>query len=598
MRRTLLSPALIVLAAVTTLPAFEFNADLSCVLLNSDNTDILTTPTDCDAQPSSWCNCTRTLLTNPKPGEKSGVEQGVIWVRREPGIANHRIEIKGGTLSLTGLAVGAVIGKTKQNELVPQAIAPPGTFFATDGEMVVTAVNGNDADFDVVLRQVSPFVLSVLRYDPLDAAHSSGLLYRGRLTALGAGQGGVIEIRYEGLPGAKPAIEPGDADSPGFNVRQVFTFLTPESGLYTVPGGDTLRIVSTLRSFNADDYNNNTGEILPLGEADFCKVVVNAEPCRQFDEFLPVNASGANNPPDAVIVVTDPRTLQPIPEPVEILIDCGEGRAIFRGSNSIDGEGGSQGLAYTWTLTAGDPNGVLIPGETANFMDTEVEFILPGKYRIKLTVDDRQPTNNTDSLEVEIVATEGIGPNSPPEATITAEPGTTVSLVNGQAQVHLRSSANTGTDGCAQELTYLWELISGPAGSTFDATVQDDVLVTMTAGGTYVVRLTVDDGAPADHTAQAEITIQVGEIFSRCDSNGDGGNDVSDAVFSLGFLFQGGEDPKCAASVDCNGDGQGDISDSIFNLGFLFLGQESPPAPYPACEVAGQECKASTACTP
>jgi hypothetical protein len=67
--------------------------------------------------------------------------------------------------------------------------------------------------------------------------------------------------------------------------------------------------------------------------------------------------------------------------------------------------------------------------------------------------------------------------------------------------------------------------------------------------------------------------------FRRGDSNADGRLDLSDAVFTLGFLFTGGDSPACRDSADGNDDGQVNISDAISVLNHLFLGGPEPPAP-------------------
>jgi hypothetical protein len=77
------------------------------------------------------------------------------------------------------------------------------------------------------------------------------------------------------------------------------------------------------------------------------------------------------------------------------------------------------------------------------------------------------------------------------------------------------------------------------------------------------------------------------------DVNADGGTDLSDAVYSLAFSFQGGAPPEpfcvpagpnmpdCTIlSGDGNGDGGIDLSDAIYILSFLFQGG---PAPLAAC---------------
>ena len=71
--------------------------------------------------------------------------------------------------------------------------------------------------------------------------------------------------------------------------------------------------------------------------------------------------------------------------------------------------------------------------------------------------------------------------------------------------------------------------------------------------------------------------------FLRGDSNTDGRVDLSDAVFTLAYLFQGGDGPLCADSLDSNDSGEVDISDPSHTLRHLFLGGSAPPAPWQEC---------------
>ena len=70
-------------------------------------------------------------------------------------------------------------------------------------------------------------------------------------------------------------------------------------------------------------------------------------------------------------------------------------------------------------------------------------------------------------------------------------------------------------------------------------------------------------------------------LFIRGDSNGDELVDLSDPIFTLQYLFSGGETPGCLDAADANDDSVLDISDSILLLFHLFQGAEPPPAPYP-----------------
>jgi hypothetical protein len=67
--------------------------------------------------------------------------------------------------------------------------------------------------------------------------------------------------------------------------------------------------------------------------------------------------------------------------------------------------------------------------------------------------------------------------------------------------------------------------------------------------------------------------------FVRGDSNFDESIDISDAKFTLSFLFTGGTAPPCPDSTDANDDGKIDISDPIATLQFLFTGETKLPPP-------------------
>jgi hypothetical protein len=59
--------------------------------------------------------------------------------------------------------------------------------------------------------------------------------------------------------------------------------------------------------------------------------------------------------------------------------------------------------------------------------------------------------------------------------------------------------------------------------------------------------------------------------------------DLSDAIRSLGVLFLGEPVGGCPAACDANADGVHDVSDAVYTLVFLFSGGSAPPAPWPEC---------------
>jgi hypothetical protein len=74
--------------------------------------------------------------------------------------------------------------------------------------------------------------------------------------------------------------------------------------------------------------------------------------------------------------------------------------------------------------------------------------------------------------------------------------------------------------------------------------------------------------------------------FVRGNCNADAQVDISDAVFGLSFLFQGGPAPPCAEACRINDDDSFDISDSVYLLTHLFGGGPAPRLPYPECDRA------------
>ncbi len=72
--------------------------------------------------------------------------------------------------------------------------------------------------------------------------------------------------------------------------------------------------------------------------------------------------------------------------------------------------------------------------------------------------------------------------------------------------------------------------------------------------------------------------------FRRADGNQDGVLDISDAVFSLLFLFRAAPLPCCLDALDSNDDGEVDIADPVHSLFSIFVrGAPAPLAPYPGC---------------
>ncbi len=157
-------------------------------------------------------------------------------------------------------------------------------------------------------------------------------------------------------------------------------------------------------------------------------------------------------------------------------------------------------------------------------------------------------------------------------------------------RVTLDGSGSSGGIGDQDEpVSYLWAVLSGSAhivGPAHGPTVN----LAIDGAGEVRVRLSVDDGQCQNPASKVVEFKAAGEAANRirCDCNGDGGRDLTDAIVVLSYLFLGGN-VSCPAACNCNGDLDGDrpvidISDAIFDLNYQFLGGASPPPPYPACE--------------
>lgn len=71
--------------------------------------------------------------------------------------------------------------------------------------------------------------------------------------------------------------------------------------------------------------------------------------------------------------------------------------------------------------------------------------------------------------------------------------------------------------------------------------------------------------------------------FERGDCRNDGRLNISDPIFLLEHLFQGGGEPTCLSACDGNDDGSVDLSDAVSVLQYLFLGGSPVPPPSGAC---------------
>jgi hypothetical protein len=88
-----------------------------------------------------------------------------------------------------------------------------------------------------------------------------------------------------------------------------------------------------------------------------------------------------------------------------------------------------------------------------------------------------------------------------------------------------------------------------------------------------ILRIRAFDGTEPDPTLE----------FVRGDSNADAEINLTDAVYTLQWLFLGGQPPGCLEAADCDDNGRIDLTDAVYLLNYLFRGSQAPAQPFPEC---------------
>ncbi|MDX1664620.1 MAG: PKD domain-containing protein [Candidatus Promineifilaceae bacterium] len=161
-------------------------------------------------------------------------------------------------------------------------------------------------------------------------------------------------------------------------------------------------------------------------------------------------------------------------------------------SGSVTDDGAAASLTLTWTRISG-------PGEVTfanrHEAETTATFAEPGTYVLRLTADDGELTA-FDEVTVEVTAA---GDNQPP--VVDAGEDQTV-LFPGPVTL----TGSVLDDGPAGSLTVSWSQTSGPGTVTFNPDNAAETTATFTDPGTYVLRLTANDG---ELEAFDEVTLEV-----------------------------------------------------------------------------------------
>jgi hypothetical protein len=125
--------------------------------------------------------------------------------------------------------------------------------------------------------------------------------------------------------------------------------------------------------------------------------------------------------------------------------------------------------------------------------------------------------------------------------------------------------SETATPGTVVDLEPVVETGAGPHDLRNELTRQGEAsffsTIPQTEGG--VLRIVIDQ-----------------TFFRRGDADASGAVNITDAEYTLNYLFLGGPAPSCLDAADADDSGDLNITDPIHTLTFLFLGGSTMPPPY------------------
>ncbi|HVS66680.1 MAG TPA: PKD domain-containing protein, partial [Thermoanaerobaculia bacterium] len=243
----------------------------------------------------------------------------------------------------------------------------------------------------------------------------------------------------------------------------------------------------------------------------------------------------ASSEPDAVIVTASPGNSRPVADAGSDQVFVVEDEELvgipLDGSGSFDVDGDP--LTFSWS--------VLSAPQLAFFQFDDPTAVMPtlfvsdriGDYVVQLVVSDGRLDSEPDTVTLEH---ENIPPFADAGPDQTAFVGDTVQL-----------DGSRSSDLNGDPLTFLWEFVSIPQGSTALLDDPSSVMPTFVVdvGGSYVVHLLVDDGElDSRHPAgefNATVTISTANLPPVADAGADQSVLVGDLVFLDG---SGSTDPE------------------------------------------------------
>lgn len=176
------------------------------------------------------------------------------------------------------------------------------------------------------------------------------------------------------------------------------------------------------------------------------------------------------------------------------IIDAGVDRNMVSTTTTInlsasgsDPDGGA--VSFSWARVSGPSNVSFVTPTSAT---TTVNGLVPGVYVFRCTVTDNEGTSSFDDITVRI--------NRLP----TVNAGVDQTLLSSSTTATLTGSAN---DADGDTMTFTWSQVSGPNTATINSSNSLSTSVSGLITGTYVFRLSANDGVNSNVTDDVQVVI-------------------------------------------------------------------------------------------
>lgn len=194
-----------------------------------------------------------------------------------------------------------------------------------------------------------------------------------------------------------------------------------------------------------------------------------------------------------------------------IAVDAGKDQSVFRDATSLQGRlvptnRFTRAFAATslWSVVSA-PGGAAPVLEHPHVPDTAVTLPAPGSYVFRLTAFSELGVV-ADEVAVERLASAPAGNAAP---AVTASWAATGTVLGASAPL----AAAVADDGTPGPTRLRWSKVSGPGAVFFDNPFTNATAATFSTNGSYVVRLTADDGAASGSDAIAvTVTAPAGDL--------------------------------------------------------------------------------------